>query len=405
MSDQSMFQAVQAAKPDAILGLTEAFNADERPDKINLAVGVYKDENGQTPVLNSVKAAEKQLYDAESTKSYLPINGPADFGLLTQQLLFGPDHPAIGEQRCATAQTPGGTGALRVAADYLAHNHGKPTIYLSDPTWANHNAIFSAAGLTTATYPYFDASKNALDFNAMIAGLERAKAGDVVLLHACCHNPTGVDLNPDQWIEVARVLRDRELLPLIDFAYQGFAHGLTEDAGGIAALASRLDDMLICSSYSKNFGLYNERIGALTVMTGSADTTANVLSQIKSTIRSNYSNPPAHGGKIVSTILNSTDLKKQWIDEVTVMRNRINDIRLKFKAALDERVIQLAPDGNDFITQQNGMFSFSGLKKEQVEALRFQHGIYIVGSGRINVAGINESKIDRLCDAIKACMA
>lgn len=400
-----MFQTVQPAPPDAILGLTEAFKADANPEKINLAVGVYKDENGATPTLAAVTSAERWLLDHEPSKSYLGIDGSPGYGKATRELLFGKDADLVNNGRAVTFQCPGGTGALRVAGDYLADNHDGATLWLSDPTWANHHAIFQAAGLPTQSYAYLDSETNALDFEAMIAALSAVKAGDVVLLHGCCHNPTGVDPTIDQWLTVAKLLKDKGALPLIDFAYQGFAVDVHEDAAGLRAVLGVCDEVLICSSYSKNFGLYRERVGALTVVAADAATATTVQSQVKTTIRRNYSNPPAHGALVVEHILTDASLTAQWLDELTKMRSRINGMRTALRQALDRRGVVLGdPDasggGNGFIEQQNGMFTMSGLTKEQVAKLKDEHAIYVVGSGRINVAGITPSNLDRLCDAI-----
>lgn len=395
-----MLETIVPAPPDAILGLSEAYKADPKPRKINLGVGVYKDAAGKTPVLDSVKAAEGRLLDAETSKSYMPIDGSPAYAAAVRTLMFGADSPVISENRATTADTPGGTGALRITGEYLRNNHPGATIWMSEPTWANHPAIFEAAGIPIKTYPYFDKATNGLAFDPMLDALRKVPAEDVVLLHGCCHNPTGVDPNPQQWEAIAEVLVERGLLPLIDFAYQGFAAGLDEDAAGLRAVMGKCDELLVCSSFSKNFGLYCERVGALTVVTGSADTTAAVHSQIKSAIRRVYSNPPAHGAAIVSTILGDAALTEQWKGELAEMRDRINTMRQLFTTKLDERGVKLSPDGNGFIARQNGMFSFSGLNKDQVGKLRDEHSIYIVGSGRINVAGITADNVDTLCDAI-----
>jgi aspartate/tyrosine/aromatic aminotransferase len=394
-----MFQQITPAPPDAILGLSDAFREDPNPKKINLGVGVYKDADGRTPVLPSVKAAEERLYAKEATKSYLPIDGSPAYGKAAQALLFGANHPIVTRSRAATAQTPGGTGALRVAADFLHNVAPHAAIWLSDPTWDNHRAIFQAAGMRVGSYPYYDAVHHKVDFGSMMAKLEEIPSGDVVLLHGCCHNPTGMDLNQEQWRQLADLLRSRELLPLIDFAYQGFAAGLEEDAQGIRTLAASVDEFLICSSFSKNFGLYNERAGALTLVAQDADAAEAARSHIKKAIRVNYSNPPAHGGLVVETVLTSSDLRQQWEGEVTTMRNRINDMRHLFVETLNQKGVT---QDFSFITQQRGMFSFSGLTKAQVERLRREHAIYIVGSGRINVAGMTTANMDHLCESIAA---
>ncbi|MEM6507403.1 MAG: amino acid aminotransferase [Planctomycetota bacterium] len=400
-----MFQSVQPAPPDAILGLTEAFKAETNPNKINLAVGVYKDEQGDTPTLAAVTAAEKWLLDNEPTKSYLGIDGSPAYGQSTRELLFGQESDLVSNGRAVTFQCPGGTGALRVAADYLANNHAGATLWLSDPTWANHHAIFQAAGLPTAKYAYLDSEANALDFAAMTEAISAVKPGDVVLLHGCCHNPTGVDPTADQWRQIAQRLKGIGALPLIDFAYQGFAVDVDADAAGLRAVLTVCDEVLVCSSYSKNFGLYRERVGALTVVAHDPSHAAAVQSQIKSAIRRNYSNPPAHGALVVEHILSDEALTQQWLDELAQMRGRINGMRTALRQALDNRGVQLNADGNGFIEQQNGMFTMSGLTKEQVGQLKAEHAIYIVGSGRINVAGITPANINKLCDAIAAVVS
>ncbi len=392
-----MFETVAVAPPDPILGITEAFNADPNPAKINLSVGVYQDENGKTTILPSVKAAEQLLIKTETSKGYKPISGAPEYGAAVQQLLFGAGHEAITSRRATTAHTPGGTGALRVAADYLRALHGARTVWMSDPTWANHGNIFQSAGLNVKNYPYFDPATNSLAFDRMIATLREIPAGDILLLHGCCHNPTGVDPTLDQWKQIGQVIAERKILPLIDFAYQGFARGLREDAEGLLALTQAGSELLICSSFSKNFGLYNERTGALTVVAADAAAAQAVMSQVKVVIRSNYSNPPAHGGAIVSTILNDSALRAQWEDEVAMMRHRIKGMRQAFVDALKKRGVKA---DLSFIIRQYGMFSFSGLSKDQVQKLKEKFGIYIVGSGRINVAGMTPGNMDRLCDAI-----
>ncbi len=393
-----MFQTVQAAPPDAILGLSEAFKADPNPEKINLAVGVFKDETGKTPVLGSVLEAQRRLLDAD--KAYLPIDGLPAYGQHTRAMLFGPDSDLVAGGRAVTCQTPGGTGGLRVAGDLIAQINPNATIWLSDPTWANHGAIFEAAGLATNHYRYFDRATNGLDLQGMLASLDAVGAGDVVLLHGCCHNPTGVDPAADAWPGIVNRVVERGALPLVDLAYQGFGDGLESDAAGVRAVAALSSQAIVCSSYSKNFGLYNDRIGAVTFVAADADEAQAVLSQAKRRIRSNYSNPPANGARIVATILDDATLKTQWEEELAGMRGRINGVRLDLKNALDAAGVSLSEQGNDFITQQRGMFSFSGLSKDQVKRLKEQWAIYIVGSGRINVAGITPGNLPRLVEAI-----
>ncbi len=399
-----LLQNVTMAPPDPILGLTEAFNNDANPDKINLSVGVFKDADGRTPILPSVKEAERRLLETESSKGYKPIPGTAEYQQAVQRLLFGADNELIGSGKAATCHTPGGTGGLRVVGDFLKNNEPNATVWLSDPTWANHNAIFEAAGVPTKVYPYFDRQTNALDFDAISEAIDAIPAGDVILLHGCCHNPTGVDPTPEQWKTIGKHLAAKEVIPLLDFAYQGFANGIRDDAAGMRALLAQCPEVLICSSFSKNFGLYCERTGAFTVVTESTDITANVFSQVKACIRRNYSNPPAHGGAVVSTILDDDELREQWEKELATMRERINTMRQRFVDALNAKDVQLSTAGNDFIVQQRGMFSFSRLTREQVDTLREKFAVYIVGSGRINVAGMTETNIPRIVDAIAGVM-
>ena len=392
-----MFNQVETAPPDAILGITEAFNNDPNPRKINLSVGVYKDEHSQTPILESVRQAESQVVAEQTTKGYLGIPGSPDYARAVQQLMLGADHEVVASARAVTANTPGGTGALRVAGDFLKNNLPDRRVWLSEPTWPNHPAIFAAAGIETKTYPYFDRENNRLALDEMLDALRQIPAGDVVLLHGCCHNPTGIDPTQEQWTQIAAVLDQRGLLPLLDFAYQGFSDGIVEDAVGLRALARPGAELIVCSSFSKNFGLYRDRVGALTFVTADADAVARVASQMKRCIRSNYSNPPAHGSNIVTKILGSEPLTKLWSEEVDQMRNRINRMRRLFVETLAAKGVSR---DFSFITAQRGMFSFSGLTAEQVDALREKHSVYAVRSGRINVAGMTTDNMDTLCTAI-----
>lgn len=396
-----MFEAVQTAPPDAILGLTDAFKKDTNPGKINLGVGVYKDADGNTPVLASVKEAEARLLKDEATKGYLPIDGLPEYDALVQELLFGKGHEAITSNRAATAQTPGGTGALRVAGDFIAKNLGDRTVWLSDPTWANHQAVFTAAGLKTATYRYFNPATSGVNIDAMLEDIRKMPAGDVVLLHGCCHNPTGADPTLEEWDEIAKAVREAGVLPLVDFAYQGFGDGLREDASGWLRLVDADTEALVCSSFSKNFGLYRERTGALTVLAKSEAASETAMSQIKRCIRSNYSNPPAHGGQIVHVILADPELRKKWDAELTEMRDRINTMRKLFVETLAAKGVE---KDMSFIARQRGMFSYSGLNNNQVARLRDEFAIYIVGSGRINVAGMTKANMEPLCEAIAKVM-
>lgn len=397
-----MFEATPLAPPDAIFGLLETFQQDPREDKIALSAGVYTDENGDTPVMEVVKAAERRLVDTEPTKTYLPITGLPVFNRLVPELVFGREHPALAEARVATAQTPGGTGALRAFGEVLRAVRPDTRVWISDPTWANHHQVFRAVGMRTETYPYFDPESHGLAFDDLRAILERVEPGDVVLFHAVCHNPTGVDPTPEQWREIAGLLEEREALPVVDFAYQGFAEGLEEDAATVRFLARELPEVVVCSSCSKTFGLYRERVGALMMVAGTADVARALTSQMKTAIRAAWSNPPAHGGQVVAEILGDQDLEHQWRAELRAMRERIARMRRRLSEGLDAHGVRLSPEGNDFLAEQRGMFSFTGLSREQVERLREDHGVYLVGSGRINVAGLNEGNLDRVCAAVAA---
>lgn len=393
------FDSVVAAPADPILGLTDAFKADSRPQKINLGVGVFIDDHGVTPVLASVHAAEERLVAANATKSYLPITGSAEFARLTQALCFDSASAAALAPLLVTTQTPGGTGGLRVAADFLSSQLSKPRLHVSNPTWANHPGVFNAAGLAVATYPYFDKAGNCVDFEAFTAALAEIPAGEVVLLHTCCHNPTGADLSPEQWETVAALAQSAGWLPFLDFAYQGFGTGIEADAAGVHAFVARGLSFIVAQSFSKNFGLYQDRVGALHIVTSSPDEQARVNSQVKATIRTNYSNPPAHGGDIVRTILGDATLRAQWEDEVTAMRERIHRVRHEFVQAL--RAAGVSRDFG-FLLDQRGMFSFTGLSPAEVQRLRDDFGVFMVASGRINVAGINQKNLAPLVAAFKA---
>jgi aspartate/tyrosine/aromatic aminotransferase len=396
-----MLEQLTLAPPDPILGLTEAFRKDPNPHKINLGVGVYKDEQGHTPILNSVAEARQRILAAETTKNYLAIDGSPEYSRAVQELLFGPEHPLLHSGRAVTVQAPGGTGALRVAADFLHQHFPAARVWISEPTWANHSQIFRLAGIQVQTYPYFDAHTNGLRFEAMCRALDSAPAGDVILFHGCCHNPTGVDPILEQWRRLGEVLAARKLLPLVDFAYQGLGRGLREDAEGLLALCAVLPELLVASSFSKNFGLYNERVGALTLVAPTAEAAAPALSHLKICIRANYSNPPAHGAAIITAVLQDPQLRREWEEEVGAMRQRIARMRALFVEALSQKGVKR---DFSFIERQQGMFSFSGLNKEQVEALRQRHGIYIVGGGRINVAGMTAQNMDALCSAIASVL-
>lgn len=396
-----MFEKITAAPADPILGLTDDFKVDPRTHKINLGVGIYKNEAGNTPILATVKKAEAILLAQETTKSYLGIPGTPEYGLAVQQLLFGADSTLIAEKRIQTAQAPGGTGALRVAAEFIKRQLGDVTVWISNPTWANHHGVFGAAGLDTKTYGYYNAQTKDIDFDATIVDLNQAKSGDVVLLHGCCHNPTGIDPTNTQWQTLAKLCLDKGLLPMFDFAYQGFARGVEEDAQGLRIFADQVPELLVASSFSKNFGLYNERVGAFTLVAKNAEQAIISFSQVKSIARVIYSNPPAHGAAIVTQILNDAVLRAEWEQEVADMRDRIQEMRVLFVATLK----QCGVDADfSFIERQNGMFSFSGLNKDQVNRLKNEFAIYIVGSGRISVAGMTKSNMLPLCKGIAAVL-
>ncbi|MCG7497080.1 aspartate/tyrosine/aromatic aminotransferase [Vibrio sp. Of7-15] len=396
-----MFEKISAAPADPILGLTEEFKKDSRAEKINLGVGIYKTEASETPVLKTVKKAEAVLLQNEKTKSYLTIQGTAEYGLAVQKLLFGDDATVISEKRAQTAQAPGGTGALRVAGEFIKRQLGDVKIWISNPTWANHIGVFTAAGIETAQYSYYNAETHDKDFPAMLADLEQAQAGDVVLLHGCCHNPTGIDPTAAEWEQLAKLCADKGLLPLFDFAYQGFAKGVEEDAAGLRTFAKHCKELLVASSFSKNFGLYNERVGAFTLVGETAEVSATAFSQVKAIIRSIYSNPPAHGAAVVTQILNNAELRAEWEQEVKEMRDRIQEMRELFVTTLKAEGVKA---DFSFIERQNGMFSFSGLSKEQVNRLKEEFGIYIVGSGRISVAGMTKDNMGPLCKGIAAVL-
>lgn len=392
-----MFERVAAAPADPILGLNEAFAADTRSQTVNLGVGVFMNDDGITPILGTVKEAEKRLLSDETTKSYLGIAGDVEYGHQVQQLLFGADSELLSNQRARTAQTPGGTGALRVAAEFLVRQMGVTRIHVSNPTWANHGNIFNNAGLEVTSYRYFDNDRMGLDFDGMMEDLKEVPANDAVLLHGCCHNPTGADPSTEQWQQLADLSARQGFFVLFDFAYQGFSRSMEEDAAGLRAFTNVIPELLVANSFSKNFGLYNERVGAMTLVASDRFTADSAFSQVKAIIRANYSNPPAHGAKVVATILKDDALRAEWIEEVAQMRHHIQQLRDLMVSKLKERG---AKRDFSFIAEQHGMFSFTGLTGEQVKQLREEYGIYMVGSGRINVAGMSKSNIDAVCDAI-----
>ena len=389
-----MFEHIKAAPADPILGLGEAFKSETRENKINLGIGVYKDAQGTTPIMRAVKEAEKRLFDNEKTKNYLTIDGIADYNERTKELLFGKDSEVIKANRARTVQSLGGTGALRIAAEFIKRQTKAQNVWISTPTWPNHNAIFNAVGMTIREYRYYDAERKALDWEHLLEDLSQASEGDVVLLHGCCHNPTGIDPTPEQWQELAALSAKNGWLPLFDFAYQGLANGLDQDAYGLRAFAANHKELLVASSFSKNFGLYNERVGAFTLVAENAEIASTALTQVKSIIRTL---PASHGGATVATVLNDPQLRQEWENELTEMRERIKKMRHLFVQLLKEYG---AEQDFSFIMEQNGMFSFSGLSPEQVDRLKEEFAIYAVRSGRINVAGITEDNIRYLCESI-----
>ena len=392
-----MFELMDKAPADPIMGITELYNTDTNPNKINLSMGVFKDEQGNTPLLDCVKEAEAKIYATEDTKAYSAIEGFSSFNDAVLPLIFGTKHEAVTSGRAATIHTPGGSGALRVVADFLYKLSASKIIWVSDPTWVNHINIFETAGLQVKRYPYFDRATNGLAFDTMMSALKDIPSGDTVLFHGCCHNPTGVDPSNDQWQQISNLVHGNGLLPLLDFAYQGFAEGIREDGEGPLKLVQPGKETLICGSFSKNFALYNERTGSLTAVAADAAAVNVATSQIKSVIRAIYSSPPAHGGIIVSTILNDPDLRTQWESELKQMRERIQNMRQLLAETLTAKGV---PGDHSFITRQRGMFSFSGLNPTQVEQLKNDHSVYIVGNGRINVAAITPDNCDALCEAI-----
>lgn len=390
------FGAIERVPGDPILGLMEAYANDSNPHKFDLGVGVFKDAQGLTPVPAAVKLAEQRLLDQQSSKSYVGGHGDADFGRLISELVLGSQSPLLAAKRAGATQTPGGTGALRLAAEFIAHCLPGRGIWLSNPTWPIHETIFAGAGLKVSHYPYVG-TDNRLDVSGMLASLEAAPKGDVVLLHACCHNPTGFDLSQDDWRAVLEVVRRRELLPLIDFAYQGFGDGLEQDAWAVRLFAAELPELLITSSCSKNFGLYRDRTGALLVCSHDAEKLLDVRSQLAWLARNLWSTPPDHGAAVVALILGDAALKQVWVEEVEAMRQRIAELRTGLVEAL-------APHGLSerfaHIAAQRGMFSYTGLSPEQVRQLRERHSVYMVGTGRANIAGADATRLGALAAAI-----
>lgn len=393
----SPFASIEQAPPDPILGLTEAYNTDSNPNKVNLGVGVYQDDSGKVPMLQTVREAEVRWLASEDSKSYLPIDGAPAYNRAVQALLFRPDSPAIAEGRAVTVQALGGTGALRVGADFLKRFLPNSPVWISAPSWENHRGLFESAGFPVEQYPYYDPQTHDLDFDAMKAGLRNAPVGTIVVLHACCHNPSGVDLTPSQWDEIVGLFDSASLVPFLDFAYQGFADGIEPDAYAVRAFARAGIPFLVASSFSKSFSLYRERVGALTVVTSGPEESKRVLSQLKRVVRTNYSNPASHGAQVVAIVLNDPELRERWEVEVAQMRDRIKRMRSLFVRSLRSYD---APGNFSFIERQRGMFSFSGLPLDAVRTLRSEFGIYIVDSGRICVAALNARNLPYVCQSI-----
>ena len=392
----SLFAAVEMAPRDPILGLNEAYNADSNPNKVNLGVGVYFGDDGKIPLLAAVKAAEKARLETQPARGYQPIEGIAAYNNAVQDLLFGKDSALLAAGRAITCECLGGTGALKVGADYLRRLLPGSKVYISDPSWENHRALFEGAGFTVENYAYYDPATRGVDFAGMKAALGAMSAQSIVVLHACCHNPTGADLTAAQWQEVVELVKQRDLVAFIDMAYQGFADGIKPDAIALDLFAASGLQFFVSSSFSKSFSLYGERVGALTIVTSGREESARVLSQVKRVIRTNYSNPPTHGGAVVAAVLSSPALRTQWEDELAGMRDRIRQMR----NGLAEKLAANGAPGFDFIKLQRGMFSYTGLTVAQVDRLRSEFGIYAVSTGRICVAALNTRNVDYVARAI-----
>jgi aromatic-amino-acid transaminase len=397
----SLFAAVEMAPRDPILGLNEQFNADTNPNKVNLGVGVYTDDSGKLPLLKCVAAAEHQLAEAPKARGYLPIDGIVAYDKAVQALVFGAEHPAVKAGRISTAQAIGGTGGLKLGADFLKRLSPDAQVLISDPSWENHRALFESAGFTVGTYPYYDAANRGINFAGLVETLQGAAAGTIILLHACCHNPTGYDLSDAQWDEVIGIIQARGLVPFLDMAYQGFGNGIAEDGKVVIKFLDSGLSFFVSTSFSKSFSLYGERVGALSIVSESAEEAGRVLSQLKRVIRTNYSNPPTHGAQVVATVLTTPELRKQWEDELAGMRDRIKLMR----TALVNELTAAGVQGDlSYITRQKGMFSYSGLNAAQMQRLRSEFGIYGVDSGRICVAALNSGNLKAVAAAIKAVM-
>ncbi len=395
----SLFSAIEMAPRDPILGLIEQFSADSNPNKVNLGVGVYYDDSGKLPLLKCVQAAEAQIMGTPKARGYLPIDGIAAYDGAVKGLVFGTNSEAVQSDRVATIQAIGGTGGLKVGADFLRRLGTSDTVLISDPSWENHRALFTAAGFQVGTYPYYDADKRGINFAGMLAGLKAAAARTVVVLHACCHNPTGYDITPEQWDQVVAVVKEKQLTPFLDMAYQGFGFGIQEDGAVIQKFVDAGLTFLVSTSFSKSFSLYGERVGALSVLCTDKAEAAKVLSQLKITIRTNYSNPPIHGGSVVATVLGTPELRAQWEVELAEMRDRIKTMR---KTLVDGLKAAGVTQDMSFITQQIGMFSYSGLTKDQMVRLRTEFGVYGTDTGRMCVAAMNSKNIDHVCRSVAA---
>lgn len=393
----STMRKLESAPPDPILDLTEAYRADPNPKKINLGAGVYQDNRGQTPVLDCVKEAEERIWKQEATKAYLPIPGSPQYGAAVRRMIFGEGCAKAGNGTAVTCHTPGGTGALRVGADFLREFYPEARVWFSRPTWANHKGIFAAPRWEAREYRYYDIKEQAIDFEAMKEDLKTVPAADVVLLQVCCHNPTGADLSSDQWRQIAGIAAERGWIPFLDFAYQGFGDGLEEDRVAVTVFVDAGLEFLVASSFSKNFSLYNERVGALTLSLSDAAKASAYFSNLRRTVRVNYSNPPAHGGLIVQTVFDDDALRTQWVRDLKAMRERIISMRELFVAQM--RALAPATDFG-FIAGQKGMFSFSGLSAAQVSFLREERSVYMVGDSRVNVAGMTMDNMDYLCRSV-----
>ena len=393
----ALFTAVELAPRDPILGLIEQFNADSNPAKVNLGVGVYYDDKGKLPLLNCVQAAEKQMMESPKPRGYLPIDGIAAYDAAVKALVFGADSEPVKSARVATAQGIGGTGGLKIGADFLKKLSPDAKVLISDPSWENHRGLFTQAGFVVETHPYYDAEKRGVNFDGMLAALNAAVPGTIVVLHACCHNPTGYDITAAQWDQVIAAVKARGLTPFLDMAYQGFGHGITEDGAVIGKFVDAGLNFLVSTSFSKSFSLYGERVGALSVLCASKEEAERVLSQLKLVIRTNYSNPQIHGGTVVAMVLNTPDLRAQWEQELAEMRVRIKAMRQKLVDGLKAAGVK---QDMSFITSQIGMFSYSGLTKDQMVRLRSEFGVYGLDSGRMCVAALNSKNIDYVCASI-----